>query len=448
MSSKSVVKKTVRYKAMQILVAVEQEEAYLNLKLSQVLEQSELSQLDKNLLTELVYGVTQRRLTLDYLMMNYVQKKIPLWLRTILRLSIFQLAYLDKIPSYAVLDEANQLTFVKADRSVVKFVNAVLRNFLREKAELLMTLHQLPLTRENVSVQTSMPIWLVDYFANQLPLEEVKALGLSLLEKPFLSVRVEKNLDIEQCLQGFDYILSPLSKQGTRMKNADILSSDLFKNGMVTIQDETSMLVAEAGQIKSSDKVLDACAAPGGKTTHIAQFLNAQQGGIVYALDKYDHKIDLIVENATRLNVLDKVKAIKLDATQVQRQFEAEYFDIVFVDAPCSGLGLMRRKPDIKYKKILNDLNTLSQIQLNILNAVDDTIKKGGKLVYSTCTLSQQENDAIIKQFLKAHSNYKRVELSFMNLPQNCYNSFGSIEIYPHYFNTDGFYICVLEKHD
>lgn len=269
MSSKSIVKKTVRYKAMQILVAVEQEEAYLNLKLSQVLEQSELSQLDKNLLTELVYGVTQRRLTLDYLMMNYVQKKIPLWLRTILRLSIFQLAYLDKIPSYAVLDEANQLTFVKADRSVVKFVNAVLRNFLREKAELLMTLHQLPLTRENVSVQTSMPIWLVDYFANQLPLEEVKALGLSLLEKPFLSVRVEKNLDIEQCLQGFDYTLSPLSKQGTRMKNADILSSDLFKNGMVTIQDETSMLVAEAGQIKSSDKVLDACAAPGLSLIHI-----------------------------------------------------------------------------------------------------------------------------------------------------------------------------------
>lgn len=444
MSKKSEVKKSVRYKAMQILVAIEQEDAYLNLKLSDELEKSQLSQSDKNLLTEIVYGVTQHRLTLDYLLTLYVKTKMPLWLRTILRLSFFQLIYLSKVPNYAVVNEANELTYVKANKKVAHFVNAVLRNFLREKEDVLNTLENLPLTKENIAIQVSMPLWLVNYFSTQMSLEEVKQLGKSLLDKPSLSVRVEKNVNITQLLSQFEYERSVLSSQGVRMKNAMILHSDLFDKGLVTIQDETSMLVAQVANLKGNEVVLDACAAPGGKTTHIAQFLTEK--GIIYALDKYDHKINLIKENASRLNVSHKINAKKGDAREVSKLFNEDTFDVAFVDAPCSGLGLMRRKPDIKYKKFNTDFSELSKIQLDILNEVDKVVKVGGKIVYSTCTMSTIENEDVIEDFLKAHMNYTRQDLSFMNLPKNCYNKNNSIEIYPHYYNTDGFYISVLEK--
>ncbi|WP_240328856.1 16S rRNA (cytosine(967)-C(5))-methyltransferase RsmB [Granulicatella sp. zg-84] len=439
-------KKTVRYLAMKILVDVEQNQAYVNLKLDAVLKEVPLSTIDANLLTEIVYGVTQRRLTLDYLLEPYVKKAIPLWLRTILRLSTFQMIFLDKIPAYAILNEASEITKIKAGQSIVNFVNGVLRNIDRNGKERLSHLMMQPRTKEVVSLRTSLPMWLVTYFDTLYGLEETEKIGYSLLEKPYLSVRAyDVDKAINQLSQTFMCEKSPLAPNGIRIHSGHVAQTSLFLQGDITIQDESSMLVALCGALEESDKVLDACAAPGGKTTHIAHFLNKEKGGIVYALDLYEHKIKLIEENAKRLHVDDVVEAMIKDARDVS-SFSDNYFDKVFVDAPCSGLGLMRRKPDIKYSKVFDTISSLSAIQEDILESVFPKVAVGGRLIYSTCTVTLEENEKRMAQFLKTHTNFERVPLYDLKLPKECYTEYGEISILPHMFGTDGFYICCLKR--
>lgn len=445
--TKSQRKKTVRYLAMKILVDVEQNGSYVNQQLSHILDSNELAVKDANLLTEIVYGVTQRRLTLDYVIEPYIKKTIPIWLRTVLRIAAFQMLYLERIPMHAILYEAAEITRIKAGQAVVNFVNAVLRNVQKHGQERLQALHDGPDTDESVSIMTSLPMWLMLYFLKRLSLEEVKALGLSLLEKPALSVRAyERDAVLNSLSQQYQCEKGMLSPFAIRVLSGQVAQTELFKNGTLTIQDETSMLVAPAGQLKPSDVVLDACAAPGGKTTHIAHYLKKDQGGKVYALDIHEHKQQLIRDNATRLHVNDVIETQTLDARSVHQQFPEEFFDVAFVDAPCSGLGLMRRKPDIKYTKILDTVNQLVEIQSDILESVAPCIKYNGKLVYSTCTLTQEENEQTIQRFIKAHPEFSVTSLEWMGLPKNCYNHNGAIEIFPNMYHTDGFFICTLEK--
>lgn len=445
--TKSQRKQTVRYLAMKILVDVEQNGSYVNQQLSHVLDTQTLSVKDAHLLTEIVYGVTQRRLTLDYLIDPYIKKNIPTWLRTVLRIAAFQMFYLERIPMHAILYEAAEITRIKANQAVVNFVNAVLRNVQKNGQDRLQSLESAPDTVETVSILTSLPMWLMTYFLKRLSLEEVKALGLSLLEKPALSVRTyERDVVLNTLSHQFQCEAGTLSPFAIRVLSGQVAQTDLFKNGQLTIQDETSMLVAPAGQLKPSDVVLDACAAPGGKTTHIAHYLRADEGGKVYALDIHEHKQQLIRDNAERLHVSDVIETQTLDARHVHQQFPEQFFDVAFVDAPCSGLGLMRRKPDIKYTKVLDTVNHLVDIQSDILESVAPCIKDEGKLVYSTCTLTKEENTQMIQKFIDTHPEFSVTSLEWMGLPENCYTDFGAIEIFPNMYHTDGFFICTLEK--
>ncbi|MBS4769961.1 16S rRNA (cytosine(967)-C(5))-methyltransferase RsmB [Carnobacteriaceae bacterium zg-ZUI240] len=444
-SSKSQKKKSVRYLAMQILNAVEQDGAYVNLKLSQVLNDVSLSSEDSALLTEIVYGVTQRRLTLDAIIDPYVKTRIPLWLRNVLRISAFQIIFLDRIPNYAVLSQASEIVRMRAGAQLVNFARGVIHELVRNGQNDYDNIMMLDDTLDHLAIKYSAPSWLIQYFIKHRGKSEAIALFESLLWKPYIAVRTNGKPEILQQLRDtFKTQESPLvSSFGIRVLSGQVAQSPLFSNGDVTIQDETSMLVALAGDLNGDDNVLDACAAPGGKTTHMAQFLTTGQ---VTALDVHEHKLDLIRENATRLNVQDKITPMLLDARSVHENFKRETFDKIFVDAPCSGLGLMRRKPDIKYTKLLDGVHALSKIQWDILNSVEPTLKTGGRLIYSTCTLTKTENQDMIKRFLQEHQNYKVVPLNVLDLPEKCYTQEGYIEIFPHAFHTDGFFIAVLEK--
>lgn len=443
--TKQEVKQSVRYLAMTILNAVEQDNAYVNLKLSQVLNDTQLSMNDSALLTEIVYGVTQRRLTLDAIIDAHVTGRTPLWLRNVLRIATFQLLFLDKIPAYAILSQATECVRIKAGGQMVNFVRGVIHAVEREGKQQLEKINQLPDTPENMSLKYSAPVWLINYFVKHRGIEMAKYMFSSLLNKPVISIRTNgQSLVMDGIKEQFITQPSQLvPKFALRVLSGQIAKSTWFEQGDITIQDETSMLVALAGQVKGDDVILDACAAPGGKTTHIASFL---QEGHVVALDVHEHKLGLIRDNASRLGVLDKVVPTLLDARQADQKFEKESFDKVFVDAPCSGLGLMRRKPDIKYTKLLDGVTELSSIQMAILESVDKTLKSNGLLIYSTCTLTTRENQETIQMFLNTHKNYKILPLNYLDLPKECYTKEGYIEIFPHYFNTDGFFIAVLQK--
>ncbi|MER2225657.1 MAG: 16S rRNA (cytosine(967)-C(5))-methyltransferase RsmB [Carnobacterium sp.] len=444
------VKKTSRYLAMSILERTDKTGSYSNLLINEAIQKNKLSAADARLLTELVYGVLQRKLTLDFYLSPFLNedKKIDIWVRNLLRLSIYQMIYLDKIPVHAILFEAVEVAKKKGHVGISKFINGVLRNADRNGFP---SVEKIADPIERLSIELSMPRWLVEKFTADIGLEETKKLGESLLRPSHSSARVnEKFLTVEEALEameeeGFDVRKSMISPVGIVSDGGHFASSPLFQSGQLTIQDESSQLVAPALQLEPHHQVLDACAAPGGKTTHIASYLSVEEGGKVTALDLHEHKVALITENAKRMHVEDVVTAMKLDARNVDQEFSDEQFDRILVDAPCSGLGLMRRKPDIKYTKKEKDLLNLQKIQLGILEQVAPKLKVGGLLVYSTCTIANEENKETVENFLAAHADFEKVPVRTEESLSGCLKD-GFLQLYPHDFGTDGFFISCLRK--
>ncbi|MCM3512716.1 MULTISPECIES: 16S rRNA (cytosine(967)-C(5))-methyltransferase RsmB [Carnobacterium] len=444
------VKKTSRYLAMSILERTDKTGSYSNLLINEAIQKNKLNAADARLLTELVYGVLQRKLTLDFYLSPFLNedKKIDAWVRNLLRLSIYQMIYLDKIPAHAILFEAVEVAKKKGHIGISKFINGVLRSAERKGFPDTETISD-PI--ERLSIELSMPRWLVEKFTADIGLEETKHLGESLLRPSHSSARVNgKFLTVDEALEameeeGFDVRESVISPVGIVSDGGHFASSPLFQSGQLTIQDESSQLVAPALQIEPHHQVLDACAAPGGKTTHIASYLSAEEGGKVTALDLHEHKVALITENAKRMHVEDVVTAMKLDARNVDQEFSDEQFDRILVDAPCSGLGLMRRKPDIKYTKKEKDLLNLQKVQLGILEQVAPKLKVGGLLVYSTCTIANEENKDTIEHFLAAHEEFEKIPVVAAEALSKCVKD-GFLQLYPHDFGTDGFFISCVRK--
>jgi 16S rRNA (cytosine967-C5)-methyltransferase len=451
LAKKNKIKTTSRYLAVEILEKIELEDAYSNLLLRKVIDENELPKEEKNLLTELVYGVVQRKMTLDYQLAPFFknQKKLDNWVRQVLRLSLYQMEYLDRIPDHAIVNEAANIARSKGHRGIVGLVNGVLRNVQRKGVR---DVSEITPVNQRLATEYSLPLWLVDEFIEELGENEAEQLAASLIERPKLSLRVNlkkitRNEAMEELKkEGYEVEKSTISPFGLIALNGVPVESRLFKEGLLAVQDESSMLVAPALNVKESHKVLDACAAPGGKTMHIAtNYLEEKQGGKVVALDIHEHKIQLINENAKRQQVENIVDAKQLDARKVLEQFEENTFDRVLIDAPCSGLGLMRRRPEIRYNKTKKDILSLQKLQLEIIQAASKVLKPGGELVYSTCTISRLENQDVVEQFLKDNQNYTQ---AFVDLPneQLQHDSEGSITIYPHQYDTDGFFIARLKK--
>ncbi|MBO0959162.1 16S rRNA (cytosine(967)-C(5))-methyltransferase RsmB [Neobacillus sp. MM2021_6] len=443
-------KNNVRAIAMDTLVAIEKNQSYSNLLLNNVIEKNELSAIDVGLLTELTYGTLQRRMALDFFLNPFIKdnKKLANWIHHLLRMTLYQMVYLDRIPDRAAIYEAVEIAKSRGHKGIASLVNGVLRSIQREG---LPSLSEVSDPIERLSLETSHPHWLVTRWVNQFGFKKTKEMCEINLTAPMQTARVNlTKISRDECVaileeDGFQIEKSPIIPEAIRSLKGNLASTIAFKYGMLTIQDESSMLAAYALGSTEGEFVLDACAAPGGKSTHIAEKL--QNTGEVISVDLHQHKVKLINDNARRLG-LSNIKTNVSDSRLLREKFKDETFHRILLDAPCSGLGVMRRKPDMKYTKTEKDLERLRTIQQNLLTSVAPLLKKGGILVYSTCTVDKEENDNTVKTFLQNNPGFEG-DLSFKNrMPeavQPLITGF-ELQIFPQDFGSDGFYIAVLRK--
>lgn len=387
------------------LIKVLTKNSYSSISFGQEVDRAHLKDADRRLATRIFYGTIQYRIYLDYQLRGLVKTKLKEdYLRPLLLMSFYQLLFMDKIPQSAVLDEANKLAkqFGKRHSNGFRIVNGILRSFLRRGA-LLPTAD----SADYLSVKYSYPQWLVDYLIEHFGREAAIANMASCNQAPFNCVRLNKAADKEQVIaelakEGYGVEQSPLYSCSLRLTGGSGAASPLFKEGAITIQDEAAALPAQAFDWRGDEAVLDACAAPGGKTEQMAEQLSTGQ---VVALDLHAKKLGLIKQNAQRMGQAGKVKTFAMDARKAGEHFKAQSFNKILVDAPCSGLGLLRRKPEIRFAKSKQDLQNLAAVQLGILNSVWPLLAPGGELVYSTCTISVEEDEQVVKSFLSEHSD-------------------------------------------
>lgn len=437
--------------SVAILDKIEKNQAYSNLLVNQSIQKYQLEAREIPLLTELVYGSLQNKYALDFQLANYIKpnQRLDSWVKQLLRISIYQFIYLDSIPDHAIINESVELAKRMGHQGIGKMVNGVLRNFQRNGKR---SFSEIKGMNERISIQYSLPLWIVDELVKSYGIDQTIAIAKSFHQRPKNSVRVNlsqiSRLEAIERLtkEGYKARPSSLSSFGIIIDKGNPAKSVLFDQGLITIQDETSMLVGESLSVQKHHQVLDACAAPGGKTTHIADYLQVSEGGLVTALDIHKHKIQLIQENASRQNQTDLVVAKQADARQVNQFFPSQSYDRVLVDAPCSGMGLMRRKPDIRYSKEKEDVLRLKEIQQKILEETAKLLKIGGRLVYSTCTILPDENEQTIQDFLNKNMHYSVVHTTYKNEAVNAYRGQYGLTILPQYFDTDGFFIAVLER--
>lgn len=428
--------------ALSVINDVLNNDAYANIALNEKIKSENLTELDKKLVTQLVYGTISKKITLDWYTKPYV-KKAKKWVKNLLAMTVYQIIYMDRIPTSAAVDEAVKIAKKQGDQRLSGFVNGVLRNFTRAE---LRTFDEISDSTEKLGIQYSMPADLTQKFVKQFGFGKTLKIFQSLEEPSRASLRVNTTLtDVEtefnKLSQEFDVERSELSPTGIVAKSGHFANLLDFNDGLITIQDESSQLVAVALDAQPTDKILDACAAPGGKTVHIAEYLSEQ--GHIEALDLYDHKLRLIKQNAERLYQAEKISLTKLDARQSFETFGADRFDKILVDAPCSGLGLIRRKPDIKYRKETTDFENLQKVQLEILENTCKTLVNSGTIVYSTCTILDEENFQVIEKFLAKHPEFEQVPLTHekADIVKN-----GCLMITPDAYHTDGFFIAKLCK--
>jgi 16S rRNA (cytosine967-C5)-methyltransferase len=443
-------KKNVRDTALQLLETIEKNQAYSNLLLNNAIEKNEINPIDIGLLTELVYGTLQRKMTIDFYLKPFIEKnkKLQSWVVNLLRMTLYQMVYLDKIPERAAIFEAVEIAKRRGHKGIASLVNGVLRSIQRNG---LPSLDAITDPAERISIETSHPLWLVRRWVSQFGVEKTREMCEVNLTAPLQTGRVNlTRISRDECLdlleeEGFEAEPSPILPEAIKCLRGNLASSKAFKYGLLTIQDESSMLVAHALGIKEEEVILDACAAPGGKTTHIAEKL--ANSGKVISLDLHEHKVKLISENAERLG-LENIKAQKMDSRQAAAQFDKESIDRILLDAPCSGLGVMRRKPDMKYTKKEQDLSQLQTIQLSLLESVAPLLKTGGTLVYSTCTVDRAENQEVMEEFLREHPEFEGDTTFAERMPETIkplINGY-DVQIFPQDFGSDGFYIACLRK--
>lgn len=437
----------VRDAALTILLAVDQNQAYSNLLLHQTIEKYKIDAKDRGLLTELTYGTLQYKMTLDYYLEPYVRGKLDDWVRWLLRLSLYQIVYLDKIPDHAAVNEAVEIAKHRArHRGVSATVNGILRSILREGVQDTTKIEDVA-TR--ISIETSHPEWLVRRYIEAFGVEKTEDLLIENNFPPLQTVRV--NTTKADTTKGLETLWeekyavrrSQTIPECLHIVEGQPAKSQAFKDGVITIQDESSMIPAYALDVEPGMRVYDMCSAPGGKTTHIAEKMNNE--GELIATDLHQHKMKLIQQNADRLG-LSIIQTQVMDGRKATEAFEKESFDRILVDAPCSGLGVIRRKPDIKYTKSEADFASLHAIQLDLLESAYELLKVGGKMVYSTCTIDKLENNGTVDAFLEKHPDL--VLAPVVNAPEALteLRETGMMQVFPQDFNSDGFFVAAFEK--
>lgn len=438
--------------ALNILIEVNEEGAFSNISISRNIKK-EVSSLDEAFIRELVYGVIENRMYIDWIIRKFSKirfNKISPNIREILRMGIYQILFMDKIPDSAAVNESVKLSKKRSHKGTYGFVNGILRNVSRKKNTI-----ELPKKENDIieylSIKYSHPKWMIERWIEEFGEVFTESLCKSNNEKPKLNIRVNtlkiSRSDLLEKLteEGVTAYESRIADDGIIIeKPIRITETEEFKRGYFQIQDESSMLVAQIMRPEEGSLVVDVASAPGGKATHIAEKMNNR--GKIIARDVYDHKLKLIKENATRLGIniisVENFNALNIDESLIENA------DYCLVDAPCSGLGLIRRKPDIKWKKNKDDIKEITSLQYEILENASKYLKNQGILIYSTCTIERDENINLIRRFLNNNQEFKLS--GFKNLIPQIENlssaKDGYIELFPNIHRTDGFFIAKLVK--
>jgi len=423
-----------RKTAYLTLVDVEAKRAYSNLALNHKIALTKPN--SPAFVRELVYGVLENKIRLDYYIDMLVKDGIESLKNPeliIMRMGIYQLGYMDSVPEYAAVNESVILA-KRYCKSKAGLVNGVLREYQNKKISMRLPERDLDEVRY-LSVKYSYAPWIISLWLQHYDKEFVESLLEAGNARPPMTIRMNWlkviKADLMKALKerGFEAEDGKLCQNAIHVKGSGLLESDLYEMGLFTPQDESSMLVAEKLDPKQGDLVMDVCAAPGGKTTAIAERMNNTCK--IIASDIYRRKLDIVDKEAKRLGITNietrSWDATRVDSTMVQKD------DKVMVDVPCSGLGVVRRKPEIKYKEMTNEIHLLPKKQQAILSASSEYVKPGGTLVYSTCTINPEENEQVISAFLKSHSKFELVE---------------RILLLPNTDDTDGFFICVMKREE
>jgi 16S rRNA (cytosine967-C5)-methyltransferase len=452
-SSDSRSEQSARKAATEILTKVDVRRAYADVLLDHMFDSTSLDGRDRALLAELTYGTLRWRGRLD----RYIAQSIPgpikatdPFIRNLLRLSLYQLIFLDRIPDYAAVNEAVELAKIHGGQGTAGFVNGALRNFLRSRKKILEP--ELTDSRvEEFAEFWSHPKWLVDRWERYFGREEIGALLKANNQEAPLALRTNSSRGTRQGLlelfrsKNIQAVASPWSPQGIRIESkVSVDQLPGFHEGRFQIQGEASQLVVYLLDPKPGERILDACAAPGGKTTHIAELM-ADRGHIV-AVDISAKGVERVKENAQRLG-LNSIRLLCADITGGLSASAEKSFDRVLIDAPCSGFGTLRSHPEIKWNRSEGDIRRLSQLQKKILVRAASYLKPGGILVYSTCTLIEDENEKVVEDLLNRHKEFVLEDAATFLPDQAKSMARGSYFLaLPQRHKTDGFFAARLRK--
>ena len=444
--------KNVRQLAAEILHKVESQKAYADLLLDHHLRTAGLIEADRALLTELTYGTLRWRARIDSKLAPFLNRSLAEtdpFNRNLLRITLYQLLFLDKIPAYAAVNEAVEIAKIIQPKSA-GFINGVLRNFLRQ-LEKQGKGREVKSSTSNLAEEYSYPQWLVDRWLGYFGPEPAKALMLASNQRAPLVVRVNQRLTTRAELldrwqeSGIGAEPSLISPQAIRLPaGVSIEALFGFAEGHFQVQSEPSQLVSHLVGPVAGETILDACAAPGGKASHFAELIGDR--GKVIAIDTSARGIARIAQNAERLR-LTSVQAIRADASKALLGDLAGPYDRILVDAPCSGLGTLRAHPEIKWQRNDSDIARLAALQARILRSAAACLIGGGVLVYSTCTLTADENEQVIESFLRQHSQFELTEAA-RYLPESARHMVRDkyFQALPQRDDTDGFFAARMRK--
>lgn len=437
----------VRGIAVKILNRVERTDSYLDKLLDQELRNNELSGQDKALLFEIVHGVVRWMGRLDWVLNGFYKgqfsKAIPN-MKNGLRVALYQILFLDKVPDHAAVNEAVEFVKKLQGQKPADFTNAILRNIIRSKNAI-----RYPDPEEDLpgylAAFYSHPSWMVKRYLNRFSKEDVEKLLSANNERPYLTLKVN-TLKISP--EEFKKLLNSVNlkySQGKflpeffKLANlTNIVNWEYFNAGYFDIQDESAGLSCKLLCVEPGMRVLDMCAAPGGKSTFLAGLM--QDEGEIISLDKFESRVGIVKRNIDRLGI-KSVQAIAKDALE----YEGEKFDRILADVPCSGTGTLAKKPDIKWKKELLDIKKMNDLQYQLLEKAASLVKDGGAIVYSTCSIEPEENVMLIKKFLENHPEFKLQNAGEV-LPKQVVDEEGFVQTLPHTHQTDGAFAAKLIK--
>jgi 16S rRNA (cytosine967-C5)-methyltransferase len=450
-----------RLVSIESLKKIHQNDSYSNIVIN-----NDIKKIDEkfhNIYRKTVLGVIENIYFLDYITNKFSStktKKLQTEILIAFRLAVYQIFFLENSKEFVVVNESVEYIKKKIDMRASKFVNAVLRNILRNKDHILLDIEAMKNSSkesdklEYLSIKYSYPILLIKKFINQFGRDKIEEVLQKNNEEAKLNIRVNTTKiskeELKKRLEQKNIVCTDckIAEKGMTLDNISNLENlEEFKNGLFSVQSESSMLVGQVLNPKENSMILDICAAPGGKTMDIAERLN--NTGSVISRDLYEHKIKLVKNDVKRLG-LKNVKVQLADASIFDEKVESK-FDYCIVDVPCSGLGIIRRKPEIKYKKQEDNKdgisnNNLFNLQYKILENASRYLKINGELIYSTCTTDKKENIELVKYFIEKNPNYELIDISTETKSIFETSKKGYIEIYPHIHDLDGYFIAKIMK--